>query len=232
MIAQLPLPENPLALEVGCGGGQTTVELARHGYTVAAIDTLREMLHVTWRYATGAKLSERIFLSVDDANSLHFADNKFDLAIAIGVLMWLHSPNKAIGELRRVTKPGGYLIFTFPNSWALTGMFDLFRTPLLKPVRTFANTTLGISARNHDRRSLSFYECSSQGVKSLVTSEGLELIRVVTIGFGPFSFFGKAVLKGASGLWLHENLQKLADRNAPVIRTAGRIHIILERKTQ
>jgi SAM-dependent methyltransferase len=49
---------------------------------------------------------------VGDAHSLPFPENKFDAILCTEVLEHLHTPEKAIAEMKRVLKPGGQLVLT------------------------------------------------------------------------------------------------------------------------
>jgi SAM-dependent methyltransferase len=53
-------------------------------------------------------------LSNQDLTQLTFPDNQFDLAIHSETLEHIHDYNKALQEVRRVLKPGGYQIYTVP----------------------------------------------------------------------------------------------------------------------
>jgi len=230
MVDELALPQGARVLEVGCGAGHTTIELARRGYAVFGVDTLREMIALTRHSATEGKMGEKVFLSIGDVCSLHFADRAFDLTIAIGVLPWLRSPDTAIKELSRVAKPGGHLIITFGNYWRLDYFLDPSLNPLLKPLRTFAKRVLkeiGVLDSSEGPR---VHMHSANDIKSLVNSQRLELLKVVTIGFGPFSFLGAPIFPSSVGLRLHENLQRLADTNVPGIASSGRTQVILAKK--
>ena len=44
--------------------------------------------------------------------TLDFSTNFFDAVISVGVFTYNHAPSHAFDELIRITKPGGYIIFT------------------------------------------------------------------------------------------------------------------------
>jgi ubiquinone/menaquinone biosynthesis C-methylase UbiE len=230
MVDALHMPERSRVLEVGCGAGHTTVKLARRGYAVFGVDTLKEMIALTRHSATEGKMAERVFLSIGDVCSLHFPDCTFDLTIAIGVLPWVLSADTAIEELSRVVKPGGHLIMSFNNFWRLDYLLDPLLNPLLKPIRTSAKRVLRKTGAYDVNEGLKMRMHSIDNIKSLVNAHGLELIKVDPIGFGPFSFLGVPILPDSAGLRLHENLQRLADQNFPGIRATGRNHIVLAKK--
>jgi SAM-dependent methyltransferase len=53
------------------------------------------------------------------ATALDFGDNYFDTVFSTQVLEHVNDHRKAISEVRRVLKPGGYFIFSVPFAWEL-----------------------------------------------------------------------------------------------------------------
>jgi 2-polyprenyl-3-methyl-5-hydroxy-6-metoxy-1,4-benzoquinol methylase len=91
------------ALDVGARAGVQTEWLRARGYTVTPIDA-------------DPVTSE--CLKVDANQRLPFDDAAFDLIWCSEVIEHLQDPAFALAELRRVTKPGGLLLLTTPNSYA------------------------------------------------------------------------------------------------------------------
>src|SRR3954469_5033062 len=102
------------ALDVGARAGVQTEWLRARGYTVTPID---------------ADPVTPDCLKVDANQRLPFDDAAFDLVWCSEVIEHLEDPAFALNELRRVTKPGGLLLLTTPNSYAwlfrLIGLFGL-----------------------------------------------------------------------------------------------------------
>jgi len=219
MISQLPLPQNACVLEVGCGAGLTSVELARRGYTVQAVDLAKTMINLTLQHAAQANVFERLFASIGDLQNLHFANDTFDLVLAVGVLPYLHSALKAMKEMARVTRKHGYLIFTSDNYWRLDRFLDPDWSPFLKP----------LSERAKQYR-LPDYVYSIKEIRALLNSSRLTECKVVTTGYGPFTFRGKTI-PHRTGVWLNESLQQLADRDPKrLLSKFGSHHILLAQK--
>jgi ubiquinone/menaquinone biosynthesis C-methylase UbiE len=231
MVDQLCLPNDACVLEVGCGAGLTTVELAIRGCNVQAIDTVEGMLNRTLDNAARASVSDRVFVSISDVHSLHFSKNTFDLVLAIGVLPFLHSPATAIREMARVAKPGGHLIITSDNYWRLDCGLDPYRNPLLGPLRYSAKRILSAIGL-YNRQGPRVYMYSMKDLMTFVSSAQLEENKVVTIGFGPFTLLGKNILPDSAGVWLDERLQQLADRGFPLLSATSSQHILLARKAR
>ncbi|WP_432575018.1 class I SAM-dependent methyltransferase [Kineococcus sp. SYSU DK005] len=94
-------------LDVGCGVGTLTADLAAHVAPgrVVGVDSSAEVLRAA-RAAADAR-GVRVELAVADAHALPFADGEFDVVHAHQVLQHLPDPVAALREMRRVCRPGG-----------------------------------------------------------------------------------------------------------------------------
>jgi ubiquinone/menaquinone biosynthesis C-methylase UbiE len=90
-------------LDVGCGPGALAVELARRvgGDNVAAIDPAPQFVAACRARIPGADVREGV------AESLPWEGGTFDVAMCSLVVAWLSDADRGIGEMARVTKPGG-----------------------------------------------------------------------------------------------------------------------------
>jgi len=96
------------ALDVGCGTGFLSFELAARGYRVTGIDFAPSMLAEARRKA--AERAVAIRFEHGDAEQLTFPSQTFDLVITRHVLWTLPHPDLAIDEWIRVLRPGGRLV--------------------------------------------------------------------------------------------------------------------------
>ncbi len=89
-------------LEVGCGTG--AVLSSTPGDQVIGLDL--DLVSLIF----GSNLTPSIPYVCGDAVKLPFADEVFNLTFCHYLLLWLKSPEDAVCEMKRVTKPGGYVI--------------------------------------------------------------------------------------------------------------------------
>lgn len=109
------------ALDVGCGTGNYTIELAKRGADVIGIDSSEEML--AWARIKAQKANIETSFHAADAMNLPFPDSTFDTVISNGLLCFLKEPEKALMEMRRVLKPGGRLVVGVLNRWSPWAIF-------------------------------------------------------------------------------------------------------------
>jgi ubiquinone/menaquinone biosynthesis C-methylase UbiE len=95
------------ALDVGCGTGFLSLELARRGHRVTGIDFAPQMLAEARKKAAAQGVAVRF--EAGDAEQLPFAEGSFDLVMTRHVLWTLPHPEQAIDEWIRVLRPGGRL---------------------------------------------------------------------------------------------------------------------------
>lgn len=110
-------PKDAKILDVGCGGGFLSNELARQGFAVTGVDLSPESLRVAAAYDS----TKTVKYQVADAYKLPFADESFEAVTAMDFLEHVENPQVVIKEFNRVLKPGGLFFFhTFnrnPIAW-------------------------------------------------------------------------------------------------------------------
>ncbi len=129
-------------LDIGCGTGRHSLELARRGYKVMGIDLSVSM--ISKAHATAIKENLEIDFQVMDARSLNFTDS-FDLAIMLceGAFPLMETDEMNYSILQNAfnsLRHDGKLIFT-----TLNGLFPLFHS-----VKDFVNKgeSQGLSSKN------------------------------------------------------------------------------------
>lgn len=97
-------------LELGCGTGYFTAELARTGARVTAIDISSELLQIALTQRPAANVS----YEVANAYALTYSTASFNSVVGSSVLHHLEVES-ALREIYRVLKPAGTIHFTEPN---------------------------------------------------------------------------------------------------------------------
>jgi ubiquinone/menaquinone biosynthesis C-methylase UbiE len=101
-------------LDVGSADGMfTKVILDRSGAKeIIGVDVLQDC--VDWANDHW-KNEPRLHFQVADAHTLPFPDNSFDAVFCFEMLEHVFDPQKALSEMLRVLKPGGYGLFLVPS---------------------------------------------------------------------------------------------------------------------
>lgn len=106
VIRALPLPPEPALLDAGCGGGRNLVDLARIG-SVSAIEPSAP----AYRKALGRGIGRVLQARVEE---MPFPDESFDVVTCLDVIEHVEDDAAGLATLRRVTRPGGFLVVTVP----------------------------------------------------------------------------------------------------------------------
>ena len=104
-------------LNIGCAHGPDFLPF-RQDFDLYGIDISPEMIKLAQKYSE--KFGFSVKLTVADATSLPFADETFDWAISVATFHHIKGKEarlKALGELKRVLKPGGEAFITVWNRW-------------------------------------------------------------------------------------------------------------------
>ena len=97
------------ALEVGCGGGLLTEEIAKMGFDTFGIDPAEASLRTAKAHAEACGLGIRYDHGAGE--SLPYSDGSFDVVFCCDVLEHVKDPGAVIAEIARVLRPGGSFIF-------------------------------------------------------------------------------------------------------------------------
>ncbi len=97
-------------LELGCGTGYFTRELACSGADIIAIDVSPEILEI----ARVNYSAPNVRYQIQNAYVLSYSDSMFDSVVGSSILHHLEI-EEALRGVYRVLKPGGTIYFTEPN---------------------------------------------------------------------------------------------------------------------
>ncbi|MEM7541175.1 MAG: class I SAM-dependent methyltransferase, partial [Pseudomonadota bacterium] len=115
--SQLARTRTLRALDCGIGGGQFSLALARTWagpLLIDGVDISPAMVAETRRNLRASNIEARVIQA--NVRTLPYPANRFDLIIAAHILEHLPDPIVALKEMRRVLKPGGWLVACFTRT--------------------------------------------------------------------------------------------------------------------
>jgi 2-polyprenyl-3-methyl-5-hydroxy-6-metoxy-1,4-benzoquinol methylase len=115
-------------LEIGCGIGTDTINFARHGALVTAVDLTEKSLEVARQRARVFGLEDRIRFVEANAEQLseYVPPERYDLVYSFGVIHHTPHPDRVLEELRKFTGPGSTVKIMVYNRWSWKVLWILF----------------------------------------------------------------------------------------------------------
>ncbi len=114
---RLALGSDPRILDAGCGSGRMLQELAAYGQ-VSGIELDEDAAEMAAQRGWGE-------VAVGRLEELPWEDDTFDLITSLDVVEHTPDDRVALAELRRVSKPGGWLLVTVPAYQTLWSLHDV-----------------------------------------------------------------------------------------------------------
>jgi SAM-dependent methyltransferase len=113
---RLGLPSDARVLDAGCGSGRTLEDLVAYG-SVSGLELDPDAAQIASSRGCGE-------VKVGRLETLPWEDGTFDLITCLDVLEHIPDDRQALIELRRVCKPGGWMVVTVPAYQALWSLHD------------------------------------------------------------------------------------------------------------
>jgi SAM-dependent methyltransferase len=183
-------------LDVGCGTGETTLELSRRvgpGGKVLGVDVSRPMLSLARQRLKDAGFPQTRF-EEGDAQNHAFARGGFDLVFSRFGIMFFADPVAAFGNLRSALKKQGRLAFVCwrpvaENPWVAVPMAAAFRhIPRPPPSEPGAPGEFAFADRDRVHAILSesgFADITIAPRDMLIGGASLEMTVDTTLSMGP-----------------------------------------------
>ncbi len=104
-------------LDIGCGGGQVSLELAKAGHVVSGIDQSDVMIETSIknREKLEAKLKKNVNFYQGDVDKNHLKNDEFDVCIALGLIGYLEKEENLFKLAKKILKPNGIFIVSTRN---------------------------------------------------------------------------------------------------------------------
>lgn len=127
---QVGLKEADLTLDVGCGSGVITRDLARLTKgTVIGVDGSPDMIDAATNILEDYN---NVQLTIGNAEQLPFCNHTFAVVTCNLLLMWTNNPQQVVNEMARVTKPGGKVLASLEPDYG--GKIHYPENPKVDPI--------------------------------------------------------------------------------------------------
>jgi SAM-dependent methyltransferase len=194
--------------------------------------------------ATARRQTSECGLSVEFTRgslmALPFGSGSFDAAVCVGVLG--HYPLRrgsgnfeeddvlGLREVVRVLRPGGFMVLTLPNLYRLHWLLDPVQ---LRRAFQHRRLLLALEAGSADgqgrppastfgQEPATRHQTPSEMLR-LVRGEGLEILGLDGVGFGPFTILGRPLFSDERSVRISAKLERIAQGSvfSPLNRLAG-----------
>ncbi len=110
----LPMVEGKKILEIGCGSGYGNKLLATKAKKILSIDIDKESIEFAKKINPSANIEYEL---ADVTKGISPKDNSYDICVCFQVIehIQISKLQDFLGEINRVIKPGGSVLFTTPN---------------------------------------------------------------------------------------------------------------------
>jgi ubiquinone/menaquinone biosynthesis C-methylase UbiE len=103
-------------VEIGCGGGQNSIALAKWGATCVGVDPSPSQIAHARRLALENEVEVQFIVGVAE-NLSAFPDESFDIALSSYAFDYVTDLRRAYDEAWRVLVPGGLFVFCLSHPW-------------------------------------------------------------------------------------------------------------------
>lgn len=129
-VKQVLKGKHDVVLDIACGTGDFSIELAQKGVEkVIGVDISEGMMKIGMEKVKALGLEDKISMHVDDSESLSLEDNSIDaVTVAFGVRNFEHL-QIGLNEMNRVIRPGGtvnVLELSVPSNPVLLWCYKLY----------------------------------------------------------------------------------------------------------
>jgi ubiquinone/menaquinone biosynthesis C-methylase UbiE len=114
------LPAGSKIIDLGCGPGFLSRDLARRGYRGVGLDAAEAMVECSRAHAEAAGIAQLWQYGVGDVEAIPFERGLFDAAVCAGVIEYVPDDERFLSEVARVLKPGGRFILCVTNKFGYT----------------------------------------------------------------------------------------------------------------
>ena len=133
LLSKIPIPDAGNILDIGCGFGRHSIELARRGYNLVGVDPSQAMIEAARRASAGlVNPPQFVWSRAEDYET----DQRFDAALCLfttlGQIEGDQDNRQLVGRAAHQLNPGGCFIVEVPHrTWVKQNLKtkEVFQTP-------------------------------------------------------------------------------------------------------
>jgi ubiquinone/menaquinone biosynthesis C-methylase UbiE len=109
--------EHEKILDLGCGTGTYSIQLAEMGFHVVGIDFSAKMLKKAQKKSKPISNHSPSFIQMDLNKIHHFPTDEFHQVLCIHTFQNVKDPFQFLQQVKRIVKPGGLLLILVKDPW-------------------------------------------------------------------------------------------------------------------
>jgi ubiquinone/menaquinone biosynthesis C-methylase UbiE len=223
-IDTIGLKRGARVLDLGCGAGFTSLQLLQRGCIVTGIDISEKMLDVARKNCSHFGPERNITFHLGNAEQLYLQDASFDAVIALGLLEYTERDGRALHEMTRILKLGGYLILSVPNRFSFSSINIPFNC-------IFNSKQLALWIKKSGFKGGFPYRLNQvyrpSRIRCMLSGFGFDILDSVSYGFGPFVLLRKSE---KMSIYLNQILTTYSKKKIPILSECGNEHLFFCRK--
>lgn len=200
-------------LDIGSGPGTMMDKRLQHHCEIVLLDISSEMIRKARSKMDHIPNLIATYLQ-GDVTALPFGNGYFDVVTGLGLIEYIKDEDAAVDEIKRVLKPNGRAILSFPNALKIGNIVDPFFVFFRIPQYLWSKVVKRIKpvGTRDDLYSLNRYFSNRRylltRLRSKMCDRGLAVESYASIGFGPFTVWRREFLPEGLSIYIYQWMEK------------------------
>lgn len=160
-------------LEIGCGGAQCGIAMAKQGAKVSGIDISEKQLEFARNLAEKHKVNIT-FYQGDIVSLKKIKSSSQDIVFTAWALHYVGDLKKCFKEVYRVLKKGGVFVLATPHPF-----YDTVDSKTLKIKRSYLNNGKHVKVYSDKTKTFVFFDHTFADITNAVVNSGLNIEKVI-----------------------------------------------------